>query len=435
MKISIAISILILISAAFFGYANKIRLEGLLETHEKLKVEAASLGISIDSANSESDTLVTKRAREDKDAVARAAAKKLLAFAKEMEDQKRDGNHQPDEKDQERILEFMDLMLSLDASQMKILIEEFRNATDLKDESRNGMIAFAIMTLANDHPEAALSLFTESEDLLGEGMMSGHVLSSSLASWATTDPDAALEWVRENGKKHPDLITDNVKAGLVKGAAVNDMKLAFDLIEELKMEKPSNAISGIAQGIRTSGERSEFLNLLRSFKKASPDEQEGMGMYQIANGVVGEGFEEGSKWMSEQNLSEKEIVDLSSGLARSAKGAEKGQWISWIGENLTGEKRDGQVSSAMQSWTQSDYSAAGKWLAAEPEGPTKIASVKGYVEAVAKYDPQTATQWALTLPEGNTRTESLRDIHRQWPTETSDQKAAKAAFKEEHGIK
>lgn len=434
MKISIAISVLILACAAFFGYADKSRLGSLRKTHGKLAAEAAALGISIDPENPDAGALVTKRAREDKDAEARAAAKELLEFAKEMEDFK-DSDKEPDEKAQERIVAIMDLMLSLDASQMKILIAEFRNDTGLDEETRTGMIVFAIMTLASDHPQAALSLFTEGGDLLGDGMMGAHVLSSSLASWASTDPDGALEWVRENGKKHPDLITDDVKAGLVKGAATKDMKLAFDLIAELKMDSPSSALGGIAQGIRTPEERGEYLKLVRAYNEANPDEKGGMAAYHLAEGIAKDGFEKGSKWIAEQNLSGEEIGEFSSSIADSAKGAEKGRWISWIGENLSGETRDNQVSGAVQNWTRTDYSAAGEWLAAAPEGPTKTASVKGYVEAVAKYDPQTATQWALTLPEGEERANSLEGIHSNMPKETPAEKAARQEFKEQHGIK
>ncbi len=213
------------------------------------------------------------------------------------------------------------------------------------------------------------------------------------------------------------------------------MKLAFELIAELKMEDSSSALGQIASGVRTPEERSEFLKLLRSHRKANPDDGDGMAMYHLADGISGDGFEKGSKWITDQKLSEKELSGFASSLADSAKGAEKGRWITWMGESLSGETRDSEISGAMQNWTNSDYRAAGEWLAKEPEGPTKTASVKGYVEAVAKYDPQTATQWALTLPEGEARDDSLRDIHRRWPTDTPERKAEKKAFGERYGLK
>jgi hypothetical protein len=89
----------------------------------------------------------------------------------------------------------------------------------------------------------------------------------------------------------------------------------------------------------------------------------------------------------------------------------------------------------MRNWTNSDYRAAGEWLAAAPTGETKNASVKTYAETVARYDPQTAAQWALTLPEGKAKTETIRNIHNNWPKDTPEQEAARAAYKQEQGIK
>lgn len=435
MKISIAISLLILVVAALLRWQGKDQLSAVEKTHQQLRTEAAALGIQFDSESLSDGVLVTKRTREDrgnKDAEARAAARKMVEFALEMESLKETGGEGREDM-QERVAELMDLMLSMDASQLKVLIAEFRNNTEMEEESRNGMIAFAIMTLASDHPEAALSIFIESKDLLGEGMIGEHVLSGSLASWASTDPMGALEWVRENGKTNPDLITDDVKAGLVKGAASNDMALGFDLMAELKMEDASAALGEIARSIRTAEERTKFVGLLRDFSEEEANSH--YVLHYLADGIAKDGFEKGSKWLDSNEWEGEELKRVSQNVATSAKSSEKGQWLGWMGENLSGERRDSAISSVMQNWTNSDYQAAGKWLAAEPNGPTKNASVVGYAEAVAKYDPQTAAQWAMTLPAGESRDETLRSIHRRWPTDTAEQKDQKAVFAKEHDIK
>ncbi len=437
MKISIAISVVILIVAFFFGYSDHARIEGARETHAKLTAEAAALGIRIDPEGGKDAAQVTKRQRADKEAEAREAVKKLIAFSKEMEAMQESGG-QPDEATQERITDFMDLMLSLDAKQIKLLIAEFRANSELKEETRIGMIGFAIMTLANDHPEAALSIFTESEDLPELEGMSNHLLSSSLANWASKDPEAALEWVRENGKKNPDLITDDVKASLVKGAAANDLKLGFDLIGELGMKKPDKAIQRLARGVKDAEERTRFVKLLREYSAANPgkgknDVPNAVGS--LADGIVKDGFEAGSKWMEETKLSKEETDRIASTISYSAKSAEKGKWIEWIGGNMSEDKREQQVSDTVRDWTNEDYKSAGEWLAKTPDGPTKHASISGYADAVSKYDPQTATQWALTLPEGKTRDQTMQRIHRNWPKDTPENKVAREAFAAEHGIR
>ena len=439
MKISILVSLLILGVAGIFGWKNQREITEITVTREALVAEAALLGITLDADGSPKLDRSTKRPREDKEAEAREAARDFIAFAKEMEEFKESGE-QPDEATQERMMDFVDRMISLDADQLKILIAEFRASTDMEDETRNGMIMFAVMTLASDHPEAALTIFTESEDLIENGMMSKHLLSSSLSNWAATDPDAALEWVRKNSEKHSDLITDDVKAGLVKGAGQNDLRLAFDLIDELKLGNPENAVRDLAISINDPGKRSAFLALVREKAKAIGDESERKEMENsavsaLAHGIAKEGFEEATKWIAANELSGNELDQISGTIGHAAKNSEKGKWIEWMGENLSGDSRDSRIGSIVANWTRQDYRAAGEWLTQAEEGPTKQAAVSSYAETVAKYDPRTAAQWALTLPAGEKRDATLEDVYQRWPEKTPEDKAAREDFKAEHGIR
>ncbi len=434
MKISIAISILILALAAIMGWSNHQRIQVITETHLSLTNEAAALGLTIDVKNPHGAPFVTKRAREEKDAHGRMVAKKLIAFALESEKFEESGE-QPDDSMQEKVVELMDLMLSLDASQLKILIEEFRSNTQMKDETRKGMITFAIMTLASDHPKAALTLFTESEGMLDDQMMGTHLLASSLANWASSDPEGALEWVRKNGEKYPDLITDDIKAGLVKGAASNGIALGFNLLGELKLENPNDAISGLARAVRSPAERTEFLKLYREYLKTAPkaEMERSIGaMYYLADGIGKDGFEEGSRWMTENDLSEEERNSLASSIGNNAKSSEKGLWIDWMGENLSGKDRDRQIESVMQNWTQNDFRAAGEWLAEAPDSTAKTASVAAYAQTVAPHDPKVAAQWAITLPVGEKRKETLHSVYESWLKDEAANKAERDAFMAEN---
>lgn len=434
MKISIALSLLILAVAAIFGWNNHQRILVITETHRSLAEEAAALGLSIDLQNPDGAPRLTKRARDDKEARARLAAKKIVAFVLEIEELQESGEFEG-EAMRARTAEFMDLMLSLDAAHLKILISELRASTEMKDDTRSGMIIFAIMTLANDHPEAALTLFTESDGMIDNEMMGTHLLSSSLANWASKDPDAALAWVRKNGKKYPDLITDEVKAGLVKGAASNGIALGFDLLGELELEDPDEAISALAGAVGSHEERTEFLKLFRAHRKADPNASGPISadvMHVLAEGIVKGGFEEGSRWVAENDLSKEEIGTMARRIESYAKSSEKGQWIVWIGENLSGEDRDRQIEAMMRSWTRNDYRAAGEWLAAAPEGPAKKASVSSYAKTVAPHDPQTAAQWALTLPPGESRKETLTAVYESWPQDDPASKAERDAFMATH---
>lgn len=436
MKISTALAVLILALAAGLGWRGHHQLASIRESHAKLIAEAATLGISPDPANPTERVLVTKHAeREDKQAAAKLAAAQFIAFAKKMETLKKTGER-PDEAMQKRIMEIMDLMMSLDASQLKTLIAEVRAAGDLKDDTRQELIAFSIMTMANDHPQAALALFTESSDLFKDGGMGNHVVSMALGRWAKDDPLGALDWVRKNGEKFPDLVTEDTKRAFISGVAAQDPKLALQLVGELKLKEATHAFSSIAATAKTPEQRSATLAALREHAATltNPEERETLAEAAVKTlgfSVAKDGFQAGSQWISNAGFTPKEFDDISGSLTDFVNPAETGQWIEWLGEKLPAEKAEYRIGGMVQNWTRNDYRAAGTWLANAPDGPTKQAAVRSYAETVAPYDPETAAQWALTLPAGEKRAQTLLRIHQQWP---KDDSAGAEAFAKEHGI-
>ncbi len=114
----------------------------------------------------------------------------------------------------------------------------------------------------------------------------------------------------------------------------------------------------------------------------------------------------------------------------SAKAAERGQWIDWIGKTLPPDKASGCIWQNVTAWTKADYQAAGKWLSSTPDGPRKIAAIQAYAGAVASSAPKNASQWAMTLPPGKDREQTFRSIHRNWPKDDPD---GAAAFAKDHG--
>ena len=445
MKVSIAASILILLVATLLGYHGHQRLVTVRESHAKLVASASQLGISVDPSRPDAPVRITKRERLNKEADAKAAAAEFIAFAREMEAMEKNGGP-PDESQKKRMMDMMDRLMSLDSAQLKILIAEVRAAKDLKDETRQGLIGFSIMTLSNDHPQAALALLTESSELFkGEGMGT-HVVSSSLAKWAKDDPLAALEWVRKNSEKFPDLITDDAKRGLISGTAIQDPRLAFKLIGELGLKNAQSAIRSIGEAAKTTEDRTVVLAALREHLGTIQDESArkeatSETLYAIAQGVAKEGFKAATQWIATANLTPVELEQFAMGIRNSAKGSETGQWIEWMGESLPpGDPSQSaqtlnyqyNIQTLVRDWTQTDYQAAGKWLTTAPDGPTRNIAIRSYALTVSRYEPETAAQWALTLPPGKVRKQTLRNIYHNWPEGDS---AAKAAFAKEHGIK
>jgi hypothetical protein len=435
MKFPIALALLILLVAGLFGISNQQQLATVRESHAKLAAAAAQLGISIDPSKPHDPIRSTKRERENKQASAQSVANEFIAFAKEMEASEKKGE-QPDEAQQKRIMALMDRLMSLDITQLKFLITAVQAAKELKDETRQNLVGFSIMTLANDHPQAALTLFTESPDLLKDSRMGSYIPSSSLTQWATQDPTAALEWVKNNSAKFPDLITNDVKTGLISGTATQDPKLAFKLIGELGLKDANSSISSIIHSATSPEERTATLTALREHLASITDEKTrtelaDRAISDFTSDLIKSGFAASTQWIEKSNFTPAELVSFADGLY-NLKGDENRQWIQWVGEKLPPEKADNQVRDLVRTWTQNDYQAAGKWLSTAADGPTKNSAISSYAETVSKYEPTTAAQWALTLPPGKDRDKTLRRISQNWPKEDA---AGKAAFKQQHGIK
>jgi hypothetical protein len=436
MKPQFALAIIIVAAGSFWGVHENQVLTTLREKHRQVVQEAASLGVSADTSKPFAPTRATKRQREDHSLKARDFANTLVAFAKEMKDIEKSGK-QPDPAMQKRIMEMVDGMLSLNGEELKILIAEMRGRTDMDDEMRKGMIGFSIMMLAQQHPETALAIFTESSDLLDGNGMSKHVLSSALSQWAKDQPLAALEWIKKNAEKHPDLVTEESKRAVIAGAAEKDYGLAFQLAGELKL--PASDDSLMAQMVRaavTPGQQRDFLTALRKQAASMTDKAEGdklmeTGMRRLFSQVSESGFDKAMDWMKTTNLEPGETTNLAKGLDYHVTKADTGKWLDWVSSQPDdGKKLENTTRNLVRNWTEGDYKAAGEWLARSPAGPLKETATISYLETVAPYDPEVAAQWAGTL-SADKQARSMKRIHDA--LKHKDQAAAEE-FANRHGI-
>lgn len=430
MKFSIAATLLILAIGGALGLMNQKRLTTLREVAAK----AEPAGISIGSVNPAGEPRMTKRQRDERTDQARALAAEMVAFARELEVHELGGNP-GDEAFQKRGLEIQARLMELDASQLKMVIGGLRDDPDLSDDTRENLICYSIALLGDDYPAAALALFAESADLLKDSLTGASVVSSTLATWAKQDPAAALEWVKNHAAIHPEVANEDAKQSVVAGAAENDPRLALKIISEMQVEDSASAIQLLVESGKSADQRSAILSALRDYLTTLPEsEREDVlqeSLETMGRSLTNESFEATQSWIARAALSREESAQFAAGLSYFNTGGDTDRWIGWIAKNLPEDEMADSVDNLVSQWTQQDYQAAGKWLAAAPEGPAKQAAVGAYAQTVAEYEPLTAVQWALTLPAGPEREETLEGIYHNWPE--TDKEAA-TAFAKEHGI-
>ena len=435
MRFSIAAAILILAIGGALGLRHQQRLTVLHEERQQLAAKANKLGISTDPAAASGDAPLTKRQRDDRANKARLMAAQFVAFGREVDSHDQQGS-ETDEAFEKRGLEMQAKLMELDASQLKVLIATLRDDKSLSDEIRQNLICYSISMIGEDHPATALALFAESADLLADSLTGSGMAASTLASWATKDPLAAREWVRDNAAAHPELANDDAKLSIVAGAADNDPKLAFKLIGELHIEDTSAAVQSLVEAGKSATQRTAILDALRDHLAALPEGPERDDLLQESLETMGrnldnESFESVQSWITSSKLNPAESAQFAAGLSYFNTKQDTGRWIDWMAQNLPREAVAQNVDNLVGQWTQQDYQAAGKWLAAAADGPAKQAAVSTYAGTVAEYEPQTAVQWALTLPAGEERQATFEAIYENWPKADA---AAAAAFAKQYGV-
>lgn len=442
MKLSLILSGIILLAAGFFGWQGYERLATARGENARLTHEAEELGLETTglaaTGGGKAATAKVRRgggaSEQDKTAHAKDFAAKLIAFAREMEEAQKSGQ-QPDQEMQKRIMDLIGGILDLDANQLKVLVNEVRDAPDMSADMRSGMVGFAVMMLANDHPATALNLLAESSDLLKESGMSRHVVAGALQKWAESDPKAAIEWTRKNAKDHPEMVTDETKKGILAGAARLDPALAFTLVTELDLKDGSSLGSAVAEAANTPEQRTAVMAALREHLKTL-DGKDRLAMLSTTMSALGgkaaqEGFSASTAWLGSTNLSAEEFEGFANGISYWQAKGDTGKWLDWMDGKVPADKLDNKVRSLMDQWTQQDYKAAGQWINDTKDGPVKNAAIRSYANSVAPYEPASAAEWALTLPENPERQELLGTIHAQW---VKKDPAAAAKFAKENGL-
>lgn len=433
LKISIAASGLILATAAGIGWREAQQLTSASERNVRLVSQAARLGISISSL--ENSVRITKRARESRDTEDRSTAIEMLSLIRELDEIEKNGGNVDDAGKA-----LLSRITSLGPGVTGMLIAEVRAAEGIDGGTRDILLSVLLLKLSSDNPQAVLRLLPELTGTLSnkddDQQMQGYLLTNSLTSWGKKDPLAVAGWLRENQSKFPDSINDGVKCGILAGVVSRDPALAFKLIDEIGIKEKGQAVTAIARGARTAEQRSAVMATLRA-QPVGEGSRELMNsaIQELAAGAIKGGFDSASQWLESARLDSAEMADVGSSLEFHHTQNETGQWLDWLGGNLPSDKAGEPIGRLMGKWTEIDYQAAGRWLAAAPEVSAKTFSIQAYAGAVSKYEPETAAQWAMTLPAGRQRDETLRNIYQKWPKDDPTSREAAEAFKNKHGIK
>ena len=245
-----ALTFLILAVGSLWGWRESKHITTLREHYAEVLQVAKSLGVDVAGTPSPGTRAIVssgaQRNNEDSHAKAKEFADRLATIAKELKEAQKTGAR-PGEDIQKRIMEIVDGVFSLTGKELKMLVAELKDRTDMDEQTKHEVLGFSLMALSQQHPETALAMLAESSDLLKGDPQRQFLLTTALSRLATEQPSAALDWIKQNGDKYPDLNIDQARQAVISGAAQKDFALAFQLMDELKLPVNTSNIQQIVQ--------------------------------------------------------------------------------------------------------------------------------------------------------------------------------------------
>jgi hypothetical protein len=271
------------------------------------------------------------------------------------------------------------------------------------------------MKSMRDSDQALLNRFTSHRDesafrglaerYLGQLGDSTDRFDHVIGKWASTDPLAALAWMRANAAQSK---TYQESRSFVIGLAARDPKLAFQSLVEFKAYElhgdgefegaPNfNVAKQIARTARTLGEGSNMLGILRELADNAGDDPDHVIKYTIdtalsamAEGIATNGYAHTSAWLDSLDLRPGEAARLMGGLqiAEAKAKGEAGQWFEWMGEHLSPKEFELPAVQRIYEWVAEDPQAVEKWLAQAPDGPAKRTAESASAATAAARPPE-----------------------------------------------
>ena len=426
MKISIIISVLILAIGGYFVWDQKetIRVEREEVTLLESKAEELDLKEVEDGKFRRVADREVKRDEVEVDDV-------LQGFVDLMKEIGRNG--EPNQEQMGRVIELLDRLTAMSTADMKDMLTKLKATTELKEEEREGLTSMIVAMMANQNPEAALRLATESPELF---IQDGNIdVDDLLPMVAAKDPALAMEWIRQ----HPETELDRWDMARIASAAARSggAELGFtylkEFLEKTKTDESREELlqSGVRQIFATIKETGQINNVLKQGQELGLNETQMDSMYErIGESPVMQDFTKASEWLSENKPGDRALVNLFEGI--SEQNENRTEWLGWIETNLEGEIAKATTSTMISRWSRANYQEAGEWIGNLVAGDMKNHAVYSYATTLAPYEPAAAAEWADTLPAGEDRTNALQTIYESW--KTSDTAAAEA-FARQHGLR
>ncbi len=301
---------------------------------------------------------------------------------------------------------FAQLLDQLTPENVEAAIETFReNANDPSMFRQMGLFTYAWGAM--DGAKAV----DYAQSLDGRGAVFG--TSSALSGWASSDPEAAIEWL--DGQEVDGMEKSMYARGLINGLAQTDLKLATEFalsVDDKEMQFQFFDVIAREQMEKGIDSASAWISTL-------PDvEAQKNALYNISRQYARQDLDAAADWVL-QYANEPFGANAVGEVADELAERDPAEAIKWVSTLPDGEAQQRGMAATLREWGRSDPTGASEYLNTMPDSEAKDRAVSSFAQTVSREDTESALAWATTIADPQIREETTirvgQDYFRQDP--------------------
>jgi hypothetical protein len=302
----------------------------------------------------------------------------------------------------------------------------------LKSAPATGKRSDIISALYNVWAQRDPKGFLGSLDTMNVPRLRESGVDAALKTWAAQDPQAAMQWIKDNPGTASTAAYTQRYAAAIAGYAATDPQGALAIVNGLgdgslhDTQLKSAAAKALSDTLADQGQFSQAVTL---FSQMPAGQAQTAALGELASRWADSSPQDASNW----------IAGLSDPQQRIAMGTQVAStwaandplaaatWAAQIDQQTQPAAPDpnnpnpgqpnlgGQLlASAIQSWANYDLDAPGQFLNSLPASPTKDTSVAIFSLHASQEDPSSAMQWVSTITNDQVRQGVTMGVAIQW---------------------
>lgn len=237
-----------------------------------------------------------------------------------------------------------------------------------------------------------------------EGMFAN---ATTLAGYASTDPEAARKWLDENHSEGP--TRGILERAYVAGLARSDLAEATRYVESLPEDQRAGYIDllieqKIKDGITQSADWALSLSD-PAMKTAALD--------RVAQQYARQDPATAANWVklyASESYGKNAVATIAQEYANRAPA----DALRWAATLPNGESQNEAYSRIFQEWGRSDPTTASETLNSLPPGTSKDQAISSFTRTIARENPEDAIAWASTIGDSATREAAQIEVVQRW---------------------